>query len=349
MSSQTTFLDLTNRTLQRLREEAVTTLPTYGDRTSNPRTSIVMDFVNEATHEILYDYHWPFNWSTGVTIPYYAPIRGENALVANGFSTVSTSPPLTQDEVDRITNPPSEWSFTVENDSVLESQSYFIRTASTTNPSITLETVYRGEEVKNDATWMAYNNRFAFAAENGFSPQSIISVTDQNRPLTLSFSDRPDPFDVNVARQQQSMGRPTHVMVSTSSSQLGGTNNAMEMLIYPVPDQDGVLSIIYQPTFPDNAGQIRMENAGDTLHAVPERVLTLIVELAYTKALESDVQNDPERAAYFRALLNRNLANANRRATSMPMAPKSNKPFDQRARANRTVRQQWARQEVRKL
>lgn len=354
MSDATTFLDLTNRTLNRLRDEAVDSLPTYGDRRSNPRVSTIMDFVNEATHEVLYDYHWPFNWFAGFQLPFYAPIRGDGALVARGFPSVTTSPPLTSDEVDLLAGGTQVWQFVVENDEVLPQQSYQIKDASTTNPCITLNQDYRGEDVKNDASWVAYNNKHYFPLANAYAPQAMIAVNDEDRPLSLSFVDRPDPFDLTVPRQHRSSGNPTHVVVRTATSMfqdagLTGGGSALEMVIFPYPDKDIVLTCLVQPSFLNVNGQIRMQNATDTLHAVPERVLNLIVELAYVKALESDVQNDPERAFALRAVFNRNVETAARRSDPMPMQSRENKPFARRAGHNRDVRRGWARQEVRKL
>lgn len=336
-----TYLDLINKTLAKLREESVTTLPTFGDRTSNPRIAAVMDLVNEAMQEVLYDYTWKFTWKLGNQIWFYAPKEDTAATIANGLTLVTLGSGLSADDTNDITGEGRKSHLLVTNDANFSNTASRITTSSTAGPHLTLQEVWRGAGQSATATTKVFCNTISLGANT----KSVIEVRDQERPLSLSFVDSPAPYNFSIPRPHDSFGPPTHATIASTGTL--GFSSAWELSVWPIPDQDTILTLYTEPySVVEPAGQLEMQAATDTLAGVSERVLNLIVQRAYIYALQSDIQNDPQRAQQLLLDWLRQIRMAVKQTKPMPFLHQTNEPFGRRGSGGGDPWQNWKTRNV---
>lgn len=130
--------------------------------------------------------------------------------------------------------------------------------------------------------------------------RQVLSVYDQDRELKLCLEDRDLDLIARQPRDSAQFGDPDSVFVggtavSTTNDLGSASTTGLGFMVYPPPDSDKTLKYSYIYRYP------ALSADSDSWAGVPSEVVSLIEWFAYEKALDSNVEDDPDRAAKIRA------------------------------------------------
>lgn len=211
--------------------------------------------------------------------------------------------------------------------------------ASTVNFPVTLRTIFRGDSLSTTAGFRIYSHEAALPA----TQRRVLSVRHQETPLRLEFVDRYDSFDRAVPRvADQTSDRPEVAYVGglvTGSAQTTAAQvSGLGFMIWPVPLSAVTIDYTYVYRFADLSAD------ADEWTGVPSEHIRLVESMAFEKALDNNIEDDPERAARIR-VKNENvrfrLVNADERAPVRRVTPEIGK-----GRAGAGTNSRWNSQVV---
>lgn len=174
--------------------------------------------------------------------------------------------------------------------------SYFVTSAADLVGIVTLQlnlSGWLGEEPHvTDAAWILYATDRLLPS----TVRKVLSVRDEERPWQLFFTEDEIIVDRMNPRPDDAQGDSCCIIVggTATASYDSDTDSAgstgMRMRITSVPTSDVMLYYTYVYR------HAAMSNATDTLTAVPDNVISLIVDQAFYYCLSSNIEADPVRA-----------------------------------------------------
>jgi hypothetical protein len=155
--------------------------------------------------------------------------------------------------------------------------------------TLTLEDVFRGT-TNASAAWRT----FAYEYVLPDTVRTVISCRYQEQPLRLAFVESDYEFYEHYPRPHDDIdSTPDLIVIGGSGETTYNADSASEgtqgllARVWPVPSAAQVIhyNYIYSPA--------RMTATTDELRGVPERIINMVVQLAYALSLQSGIGNDP--------------------------------------------------------
>lgn len=145
-----------------------------------------------------------------------------------------------------------------------------------------------------------FNGQMTFLANEYLLPgnvKRVVSVTHQEGQVRLEERNRSQMFDRAVQRPHETFSdRPEVVVIGGKRNGYAGSNTSQEpeqpigtsLLIYPTPITSIILNYSYVIAYP------QLAQPDDQWEGIDPMVESAIVELAYAKAMQTDVGKDVE-------------------------------------------------------
>ena len=260
----------------------------------------IVDFLNDAASELLNEHKWSFlKYDDGqIFFPgKYTATTGTS--VGSGDATISMNPAALNDwgaqQQGIFAGEGLLARFRATNHATQSQTSYPLANliSDITSPG-TLRYPFRGATTALTIAPEVYAHEFMLPE----ACRQVLSVRHQETPINLVFSDRHRDMDFHSPRMTDVFSdRPESVYVggavNPTASNILSTDGVIGegLTIWPPPDSDVLIdySYIYRPP--------RLSLASDEWRAVPLEHVSLMENMALFSALESDVANDPKRAA----------------------------------------------------
>lgn len=306
-----TLLASLNALRRYLREEEVSAVPSdLGGQTQ-------IGFLNEAADEVLNSNSWSFLKRYDGYAFYPARFQGSGGGldIASGSTSVLlnfTGPnSWASSDVTRFTTGVRAY-LRVTGDGVLGNGNFsrtpfLISDLSTdTNFPATLSTGWPGQNISALDTTTTFEV-FAFEYILPTTVRQVLAVWSAEEDLTPCFVDRDGEFDASWSRLgfDYFSNRPELVMVggtySTTTIDSGTATTGRGLAVWPPTDQDLIVQYSYVYQYP------ALVLATDEWLGVPTEVVHLIERVAFERALDSNVEDDPQKARLWHAKNQRRL------------------------------------------
>ena len=291
---------MVNNVLREMREPTIASF----SAAPNALDQGVLAAVNRAARFTLYSREWEFmkRWGELVT---KAPVTGTTGHVTNGSFTinlagVSTVGPITGDVVARVA---------VTDDAAYPNTSFRIVGGAIVGTFIgSLETAWPGTTNAGAADYSVFFAEYLLGEEVA----GVYQVLYEEDTLKLHQADEISTRRA-YPRLWETMGTPEIVAVGgTAVGTYDATGDVPDpktrLLVYPVPDAAYALRYQYLLRFTELA------EPTDTIPGLSLEVADRIEKLAYSDIQESDIGNDPAKAALVRSNFDRDTAALHRRS-----------------------------------
>jgi hypothetical protein len=284
------FLAMTNQVRRRLREETLTSFGT------GELTVVVKDLVNEAAREVLDSHEWSFMIREDGVAYFPGLHEATDGLTLGQYDTsgIANDADLLDSTFARKWTTPNRSRLVATSSTVVPDQSYAIKAIGRT-PHLglfDLEDRYFGSDITN-GPFTVYTNEMALPAD----VKQVLSVRNEDEPVRLEEVEKYIQFDTVVPRPlDHTSSKPDVVYVggtvkgtySVQGYDLGLRSSGL--MVWPVPSATVMLKYSYVSR-PNT-----LSDETDELYFVPEEVEDLICWRAFEKALDSNIEDDPDRA-----------------------------------------------------
>jgi hypothetical protein len=279
-----TLLTMLNDLFGLLSEEPITSISA-----TDARTQAMIVLLNKATTVVLESRVWSFDKRTDGEAAIGGTVSG--ATVTHLSARVMVTESGTGASAALFDPGNMAVRFRVTDDTVRPSLSYKVVSVNTVGVLyiVTLATDWVGEQslLTASRTWTVYTTDFILPS----TVRKVLSVRDEEQPLQLYFTEDEIFTDRYSPRPLDDTGEVSCVIVGgteTSSFEVGTSTalTGMRMRVLPVPEDDTMLYYSYVYRHP------AMTSATDTLVAVPDNVIRLIVDKAFYYCLSSNIESD---------------------------------------------------------
>ncbi len=196
--------------------------------------------------------------------------------------------------------------------------------------------------------WRTYANELVLPD----TVKEILSIRNEEQPIPLVFVDRETQFDQWVPRSIDSFAvTPEIAMVGGTITSTARTSTidwttiddeaavtGAGLTIWSIPSSDLHLQYSYRIQHAD------ISEDTDSFEGVPTNVVRLIEWLAYQKALDSGIQNDPEAARRAERQVEKRLMRAQAQQSRQPNRRRIPTAFGSAGRGNQ--RRRWSSQTI---
>ncbi len=360
------LLEMVNSVRGKLREERITTISA-----TDFLTTEIIELINDAGSEILEGDDWEFDVrhdgrlflpssQTGTTAMFGDSFISGNPIYDNGAS-VSLST-LEDTDSGEVFEDVDLAGFRCSGNSVRSRllatgsdypNTSWIITDVTIDASWLVLTLGSNLNLESDAAetgaWTTYANEAVLPA----TVKDVLSIRNEEEPLRLDFINRDLEFDARIPRPTDSFsGVPEVAIVGgtmTSTSRTTGTDawttisdvdarTGVGITVWPIPNTDIHLEYSYRVQHADLSADT------DSWDGVPANVIRIIEWLAFQKALDSGIQNDPEAATRAERQVEKRRLRAQASQTRQPNLRRIPTSFG--SRGGRNSRSRWATQSI---
>jgi hypothetical protein len=288
-----TLLEMVNQLRVLLREEQVSAISTTDDY-----TQLLIKVINRSAKSVLESRVWSFDKRFDGIAVFPGAISGSDTVVYNELSpSIVLVDSSTSDIMDSMFSPNAlSVRFRLTDDTDRPELSYSVVSSfypfGTNNLAISPD--WQGESsISRTATYSFYVTDRVLPS----TVRKVLSVRDEEQPRQLIFtedeifSDRanPKPDDEQGDSDFVIVGGTTTASFDRNLDTTGAVG--MRMRLASVPTDDTMLFYTYVYRHPE------MSVATDTLTAVPDYVIGLIIDEAFKYCLSSNIESDPERAS----------------------------------------------------
>lgn len=288
------FLAMVNQVRRRLREQSLTAFDT------GELTTVVKDLVNEASREVLDSHEWSFMLRDDGQAFFPGLIETDPTL-SIALSKYQSSGSLWNGsfaDSNRWTTPRKS-TLVVTGSADLPNQTYDLTNiSSSVGIPFTISNSYYGTSIAavDGTAFTVYCNQMALPA----NVKQVLSVRNEEAPVRLEEVEKYIQFDSIVPRPLEgTSSKPDIVYVGSTvrgTSYNGSTPlQSAGIMVWPVPSSDVLLKFSYVAR-PDE-----MTTETDFLEYVPDDAEDLICWRAFEKALDSNIEDDPDRALRVRS------------------------------------------------
>ena len=168
--------------------------------------------------------------------------------------------------------------------------------AATTGFPAVLRSEFRGDSTATaTAGFELYSNEFALPT----SVRRVLSVRHQETPIRLEFVDKGEGLDRHVPRvtdHSSSQAEVAYVggLVTGTGATTADQATGLGLMIWPLPSADMLVDYSYVYRFAELSAD------ADEWTGVPLEHVRLIESMAFEKALDSNIEDDPSRASRLR-------------------------------------------------
>ncbi len=307
------LLQMINSVRGKLREERISAIAT-----TDLLTTEIVDLINDAGSEILEGDDWEFDLRNDGRLFFPSSQSGTNALFGASLTTtvyqnftavdlVYSGDTDSGEVFEDIDVAGFRWSGNSVRARVIPLDTPFGNTSwiitdvdhAATFLRLTLGSNLLFDTPSTNGAWTTYANEVVLPT----TVKKVLSVRNEEEPVRLVFANSETEFDQLVPRPTISFSSVPHTVVVggtiTSTSRSAGTawsglspgtvtaTTGTGLMVWPIPSADLHLEYSYRVQHADLAA------ATDVFTGVPQDVIHIIEWLAFQKALDSGIQNDP--------------------------------------------------------
>jgi hypothetical protein len=279
---------MVNQVRRRLREESLVSFD------SGELTVAVKDLINEAAREVLDSHEWSFMIREDGEAFFPGIHTGGNTMRITQYASTGVffDSGITPDITNKWTSPRRSRMVSTSSTELADQSYPLLSLTSTLNGSFVLQGKYYGSSQVTGGAFKLYANEMALPAD----VKQVLSVRNEDEPVRLEEVEKYIQFDTIAPRPLDSTSsKPDIVYVGGTVRGTADTAGEVGLLssgimVWPVPSSDVLLKFSYVSR--PNA----LDSETDTLSYVPEEVQDLICWRAFEKALDSNIEDDPDRA-----------------------------------------------------